>query len=62
MMAMRNQVEGLSVEEIRAIPKEQLMQATSSQDFQIAMAKINKSVSSDNIKRYERWIKEFGST
>jgi katanin p60 ATPase-containing subunit A1 len=32
------------------------------QDFDLAISKIQSSVSEQDIKKYEDWMKEFGST
>jgi katanin p60 ATPase-containing subunit A1 len=34
---------------------------TTMEDFEQAIKKINRSVSQADIKRYEEWMKEFGS-
>lgn len=61
MMSFRRRIKGLSPEEIRRIPKEELNLPTSMEDFLEAKKKVNKSVSKDDLKKYEEWMQEFGS-
>ena len=61
MMSFRRRIQGLSPEEIRNIPKDELDLPTSMEDFMEAAKKVNKSVSNDDLKKYEDWMKEFGS-
>ena len=61
MMAMRRRIDGLTPDEIRAIPKEELLLPTSMNDFNQAIKKVSKSVSKDDLKKYEDWMAEFGS-
>ena len=61
MMSFRRRIQGLSPEEIRNIPKDELDLPTSMEDFMEAAKKVNKSVSSEDLKKYEEWMKEFGS-
>ncbi|XP_054708002.1 katanin p60 ATPase-containing subunit A-like 1 [Uloborus diversus] len=61
MMAMRRKIAGLSPEEIRSLPKEELELPVSPEDFREAVKKINKSVSREDLEKYEKWMAEFGS-
>ena len=61
MMSMRRRIRGLSPEQIRTIPKEELELPCTRQDFVEAIKKIQSSVSKDDIKRYQDWMKEYGS-
>jgi katanin p60 ATPase-containing subunit A1 len=61
MMSMRRRIRGLTPEEIRAIPKDELELPCTRNDFVEAIKKIQSSVSKDDLKRYEDWMKEFGS-
>ena len=61
MMSFRRRIRGLTPEEIRNIPKDELSLPTSMEDFTEAKKKVNKSVSADDLKKYEEWMKEFGS-
>uniref|UniRef100_T1JGH2 Katanin p60 ATPase-containing subunit A1 n=1 Tax=Strigamia maritima TaxID=126957 RepID=T1JGH2_STRMM len=62
MMAMRRKIAGLTPEEIRNLPKEELELPVSRRDFEEAIKNCNKSVSKEDLQRYEKWMKEFGST
>lgn len=62
MMAMRRKIAGLTPEEIRNLAKEELELPVSPTDFEEAIRKINKSVSKEDLERYEKWMAEFGST
>ncbi|XP_023213591.1 katanin p60 ATPase-containing subunit A-like 1 [Centruroides sculpturatus] len=62
MMAMRRKIAGLTPEEIRNLAKEELELPVSPADFEEAIRKINKSVSKEDLERYEKWMAEFGST
>ena len=61
MMAMRRRIDGLTPDQIRAIPKEELLLPTSKDDFNQAIKNVSKSVSKDDLKKYEDWMAEFGS-
>ena len=61
MMAMRRRIQGLRPEEIRLIPKEELNQPTSMEDFKEAIKKVNKTVGNEELVKYEKWMDEFGS-
>jgi len=61
MMVMRRCIQGLSAEEIKNLPKEKLELPVNQSDFKHALKKVSKSVSEDDIKKYEEWMKEFGS-
>jgi len=61
MMAMRRLIEGKRPEEIRNLAKEELELPTTYDDFQSALKKCSKSVSSSDLEKYEKWMAEFGS-
>ena len=61
MMSFRRRISGLRPDEIRNIPKEELVQPTSFEDFEEAIKKVNKSVSKDDIEKYQKWMEEYGS-
>ena len=61
MMSFRRRIMGLRPDEIRNIPKEELMQPTTMEDFLEAMKKVNKSVSKEDIEKYLKWMDEYGS-
>nr|KAJ3420560.1 Katanin p60 ATPase-containing subunit A1 [Polyrhizophydium stewartii] len=62
MMTMRRRIRGLGPDQIRSIPKDELEMPTSAADFEVALSKIQSSVSQADIKRYEDWMKEFGKS
>lgn len=62
MMSMRRKIQGLKPEEIKKLSKEDLDLPVTSQDFLEAVAKCNKSVSQEDLVKYERWMREFGSS
>ena len=61
MMAMRSVIEGKTPEEIKNLPKEKLEQPTTMEDFHMALKKCSKSVSQDDLDKYNKWMSEFGS-
>ncbi|XP_058449581.1 katanin p60 ATPase-containing subunit A-like 1 isoform X2 [Malaya genurostris] len=61
MMAMRRHINGLSPSEIKMIRREEVDLPVSAQDFQDAMVKTRKSVSANDVVRYETWMDEYGS-
>ncbi|GAB6033118.1 Katanin p60 ATPase-containing subunit A-like 1 [Chamberlinius hualienensis] len=61
MMVMRRKIAGLRPEEIRNLPKEELDLPVTLVDFEAAIKKCNKSVSKEDLDKYEKWISEFGS-
>ncbi|XP_069951599.1 katanin p60 ATPase-containing subunit A-like 1 isoform X2 [Cherax quadricarinatus] len=62
MMSMRRKIAGLTPDEIRALPKEELDLPVSQTDFHDAIQKCNKSVSQDDLEKYENWMREFGAS
>ncbi|KAJ3330923.1 Katanin p60 ATPase-containing subunit A-like 1 [Blyttiomyces sp. JEL0837] len=62
MMSMRKRIKGLSAEQIRSIPKDELEAPASKEDFVAALSKIQSSVSQADLKRYQDWMDEFGKT
>ena len=61
MMSMRRRIQGLTPDQIRAIPKGELILPTTSEDFAEAIKKVNKSVSKEDLEKYEKWMNDFGS-
>lgn len=61
MMSMRRRIEGLKPEEIRNIPKQELLAPTTMEDFNVAMKHVSKTVSAADLEKYEKWMSEFGS-
>ena len=62
MMVMRRRIQGLTPEQIRNLPKEELDLPVTMEDFNMALKKVSKSVSEADIKKYVDWMNEFGST
>lgn len=61
MMSMRRRIDGLTPDEIRGIPKEELEQPTTMVDFELALKKVSKSVSKEDLEKYVKWMSDFGS-
>lgn len=62
MMSMRRKIAGLKPEQIRQLATEEVDLPVSTQDFADAIEKCNKSVSKADLEKYEKWMKEFGSS
>lgn len=62
MMSMRRKIAGLKPEQIRQLATEEVDLPVSTQDFSEAIAKCNKSVSKEDLAKYEKWMREFGSS
>jgi katanin p60 ATPase-containing subunit A1 len=62
MMDMRRRIDGLSIEEIQAMPKDNLNFMTKMSDFMETLGKVSPSVSKSDLEKYEKWMAEFGST
>jgi len=61
-MGMRRKIEGLSIEEIQALPKDELNLPAKMIDFLEVLKKVSPSVSKTDLVKYEQWMSEFGST
>lgn len=62
MMSMRRKIAGLKPDQIRQLPKEELDLPVSADDFLEAIDRCNKSVSQEDLEKYEKWMSEFGSS
>ncbi|XP_018334050.1 katanin p60 ATPase-containing subunit A-like 1 isoform X2 [Agrilus planipennis] len=62
MMAMRRKIFGLRPDQIKQLPKEELDLPVSVRDFEEALLKNNKSISREDLDKYEKWMNEFGSS
>jgi katanin p60 ATPase-containing subunit A1 len=62
MMGMRRKIDGLTIEQIQAIPKEQFNLPTKMDDFLDVIKKVSPSVSKNDLEKYEKWMLDFGST
>jgi katanin p60 ATPase-containing subunit A1 len=58
MMGMRRRIEGLSIEQIQAIPKEDLNMPAKMEDFSDVLKKVSPSVSKNDLEKYEKWMAE----
>ena len=61
LMSMRKRIAGLNPEEIRKLSKEELHLPTTGEDFLGASSKVSKSVSAQDLEKYEKWMKDFGA-
>lgn len=61
MMVMRRRIQGLTPEQIRSLSGEELDMPVTGEDFEEAIKKINRSVSPEDLKKYEKWMAEYGS-
>lgn len=61
MMSMRKKIAGLKPDEIKQIKKDELDLPVTTADFYEAIERCNKSVSAEDLKKYEKWMREFGS-
>lgn len=62
MMSMRRKIAGLKPEQIRQLATAEVDLPVSTQDFTEAISKCNKSVSKQDLEKYESWMQEFGSS
>ena len=62
MMSMRRKIAGLRPSEIRNLDRDELDLPVTKQDFLDALGKCNKSVSKEDLDKYEKWMEEFGSS
>lgn len=62
MMSMRRKIAGLRPEQIRQLQTAEVDLPVSMQDFQEAIGKCNKSVSRQDLEKYQSWMHEFGSS
>lgn len=62
MMSMRRKIAGLKPDEIKKLSKEELDLPVTQRDFREAISKCNKSVSRHDLEKYDKWMKEFGSS
>ncbi|KAI9349271.1 P-loop containing nucleoside triphosphate hydrolase protein [Zopfochytrium polystomum] len=60
MMSMRKRIRGLTPDQIKTIPKDELEVPATMDDFVAALAKIQSSVSQADLKKYQDWMDEFG--
>ncbi|XP_068152308.1 katanin p60 ATPase-containing subunit A1 isoform X1 [Drosophila tropicalis] len=61
MMGMRRLILGRTPDEIKQIRREDVDLPITLQDFQDARKRTKKSVSADDVTRFEKWMEEYGS-
>lgn len=61
MMSMRRKINGKSPTEIKMIKREEVDLPVTAQDFDDAMKRTRKSVSINDVQKFESWMNEFGS-
>eukprot|EP00013_Stygamoeba_regulata_P006941 CAMPEP_0177635314 /NCGR_PEP_ID=MMETSP0447-20121125/3834_1 /TAXON_ID=0 /ORGANISM="Stygamoeba regulata, Strain BSH-02190019" /LENGTH=468 /DNA_ID=CAMNT_0019137091 /DNA_START=41 /DNA_END=1447 /DNA_ORIENTATION=+ len=60
-MSMRRRIRGLSAEEIKNLPKEEMDLPVSTADLDEALGKVASSVGKEDLEKHEKWMTEFGS-
>ncbi|XP_035710790.1 katanin p60 ATPase-containing subunit A-like 1 isoform X3 [Folsomia candida] len=61
MMTMRRKISGLTPDEIKNMKKEDIELPITAKDFEEAVGRCKRSVSETDVKRYEKWLKQYGS-
>ena len=61
MMSMRRRISGRTPAEIKRIKKEDVDLPVTMDDFEEALSRCKKSVSLNDVSKYESWMEEFGS-
>lgn len=61
MMCMRRKISGCTPAEIKKMKKSDIDLPVTAQDFEEALAKCKKSVSINDVSRYQSWMEEFGA-
>lgn len=61
MMCMRRKISGRSPAEIKKMKKSDVDLPVTARDFNDAVEKCKKSVSINDVTRYQNWIDEYGS-
>ncbi|KRG01680.1 katanin p60 ATPase-containing subunit A1 isoform X3 [Drosophila mojavensis] len=61
MMAMRRLISGRTPQQIKQIRREDVDQPITLKDFQDAQQRTKKTVSADDVARFEKWMEEYGS-
>nr|XP_024396175.1 katanin p60 ATPase-containing subunit A1-like isoform X2 [Physcomitrium patens] len=62
MNGMRRKISGKTPEEIKNMTKDEMYEPVAMRDFDEAINKISRSVSTADIERHEKWLTEFGSS
>jgi katanin p60 ATPase-containing subunit A1 len=58
---MRRKISGHTPAEIKMIKKEDIDLPVTTEDFEEALSRCKKSVSVNEVSKYEMWMREFGS-
>lgn len=61
MMGMRRRMSGLCFEELTNLPIEDIDVPVTMKDFEEVIKRVKKSVSTEDLHRFEKWIQQFGS-
>jgi katanin p60 ATPase-containing subunit A1 len=61
LMSMRRAIEGKTPDQIRNMPKEELEQPITLEDFTKSLNKTKPSVNPEDIKKFNKWSLEHGS-
>ena len=61
MNAMRKRIKGLTPDQIRGLDRTELDLPTTLEDFTEAIKKCSRSVSQQDLEKYNKWMEEFGS-
>ncbi|XP_029654322.1 katanin p60 ATPase-containing subunit A1-like [Octopus sinensis] len=61
MMGIRRKIGDLTVDEIKLIPKDEMNVPMVMDDLRSAIKNVNKTVSSADLIKYEKWVNEYGS-
>jgi katanin p60 ATPase-containing subunit A1 len=62
MMGMRRKIDGLSIEQIQALSKDDIDIPCKKSDFLEVLKRVSASVGQKDLKKYNKWMTEFGST
>ena len=61
MMSMRRAVAGKTAEEIRNLKQDDIESPVTMADFQESLRKVQRSVASSDLLKFEKWKEEFGA-
>jgi katanin p60 ATPase-containing subunit A1 len=62
MMAMRRRIAGLSIEEIKNLPSEEMDLPVTREDLLLAATNVASSVNAEQVQLQENWMSEFGAS
>ena len=61
MMGMRRKIEGMTIEDIQKLSKDELNIPAKMQDFLEVLKRVSPSVCKADLEKYEKWMQDFGS-